>query len=345
MKKFILLTFLCGAMFTAKAQEKQFKITSFEVVEVELEADVFVKALQVKHTGDENVTLQFKVLRGGGTVALQNGHYVIDLPESGYSRVQVTAKQSATVSDVAVVVVKDLPAKKATPAATATAANSAYDDYYTDQEKWNKVAGRFTKRRGFAFNAHNPKLPNVLIVGTSISIGYTPFVQDIMKGKANVYRIPENSSDTGFGLNKMAKWLSNVKWDAVHINFGLHDLKYYKSQERRDVEPKEYQDNLRKIFQYIKDTNPQAKIIWATTSYIPDKCEPRRDMGDDKLYNDLAAEVVKEFEGIIVDDQYTLTKNNPKNQSPNNVHFKTEGCKQQGEQASKYIKQALGIKK
>ena len=74
-------------------------------------------------------------------------------------------------------------------------------------------------------------LPNVLIIGDSISIGYTKFVQEMMAGKANVHRPLNakggflNCQGTTFGVEKIDEWLGDTKWDVIHFNFGLHDLK------------------------------------------------------------------------------------------------------------------------
>ena len=53
----------------------------------------------------------------------------------------------------------------------------------------------------------NPALPDVLILGDSISIGYTPFVRSKLKGVANVFRPlqadgkkPMNCSSSANGL-------------------------------------------------------------------------------------------------------------------------------------------------
>jgi hypothetical protein len=72
-----------------------------------------------------------------------------------------------------------------------------------------------------------PGLPRVLLIGDSISIGYTLPVRELLKGKANVHRIPQNGGATDVGLEKMASWLGDGKWDVIHFNFGLHDAKYF----------------------------------------------------------------------------------------------------------------------
>ena len=46
----------------------------------------------------------------------------------------------------------------------------------------------------FAPVTDQPGLPRVLLIGDSISIGYTMTVRQELAGKANVHRIPENGS-------------------------------------------------------------------------------------------------------------------------------------------------------
>ncbi len=52
------------------------------------------------------------------------------------------------------------------------------------------------KNPAFAPIKVNPKLPNVLLIGDSISIGYTPATRKFLAGKANVHRIPTNGGPT-----------------------------------------------------------------------------------------------------------------------------------------------------
>src|SRR5260221_7460827 len=67
-------------------------------------------------------------------------------------------------------------------------------------------------------------LPRVLLIGDSISMGYTLPVRELLQGKANVHRIPENGSSTPVGVAKLKAWLGDGKWDVIHFNWGLHDL-------------------------------------------------------------------------------------------------------------------------
>ena len=72
----------------------------------------------------------------------------------------------------------------------------------------------------------NPNLPRVLLIGDSISIGYTLPTREFLKGKANLHRIPTNGGPTTKGLMNIDSWIGQSKWNVIHFNWGLHDLKY-----------------------------------------------------------------------------------------------------------------------
>ena len=47
------------------------------------------------------------------------------------------------------------------------------------------------------------EVPRVLIIGDSISLGYTPYVASILKGRAEVVHNPGNAPHTGLGLRRL----------------------------------------------------------------------------------------------------------------------------------------------
>ncbi len=75
-------------------------------------------------------------------------------------------------------------------------------------------------------------LPRVLLIGDSISIGYTLKVRDLLKDQANVHRISTNGGATDFGLEKIKSWLGDSKWEVIHFNWGLHDIKASKDKNK-----------------------------------------------------------------------------------------------------------------
>jgi acyl-CoA thioesterase-1 len=175
-----------------------------------------------------------------------------------------------------------------------------------------------------------PNLPRALLIGDSISMGYTPIVRELLKGKANVHRPPENCGDSARGIAKMDAWLGSKKWDVIHFNFGLHDLKYLDEAGKYVTPDKgkqvalvpDYEKNLRQIVERLKKTG--ARLIWASTTPVPEGSSGRV-KGDEIKYNAAAAKVMKES-GIEIDDLHAVVTGGPADmQLPKNVHFTRDG--------------------
>jgi acyl-CoA thioesterase-1 len=185
----------------------------------------------------------------------------------------------------------------------------------------------------------DPALPRVLLIGDSISIGYTLDVREILKGTANVHRIPENGGPTINGLEKIGDWLGIGKWDLIHFNWGLHDLKYMDGGKHQ-VGIEEYEKNLDQLVATMKQSG--AKLIWAATTPVPDaKVNPPRKNADVIAYNAAAARVMKKH-GVPTDDLYALALPRlAETQRPANVHFTAAGSRVLGEQVAAEILTAL----
>ena len=168
-----------------------------------------------------------------------------------------------------------------------------------------------------------PGLPRLLIIGDSISMGYTPPLRDMLRGKVNVHRIPENGGPTSNGVAKLDQWIGKDPWDIIHFNFGLHDLKIMEGGERQVPLP-QYEANLRKIVARLKTTG--ARLIFATTTPVPDaKQNPPRLTADVLEYNAAARRVMEENQ-IPLDDLYSLALARAAEiQRPANVHFTDPG--------------------
>ena len=115
-------------------------------------------------------------------------------------------------------------------------------------------------------------LPRVLLIGDSISIGYTVGVRKSLQGKANVHRPTTNCGPTTKGLKGIDTWLNtggkDKKWDVIHFNVGLHDLKYLsegkldKANGKQVSSTETYKKNLGEIVTYLKKLAPKAKLIF-----------------------------------------------------------------------------------
>ncbi|MDG2254031.1 MAG: Gfo/Idh/MocA family oxidoreductase [Opitutaceae bacterium] len=144
-------------------------------------------------------------------------------------------------------------------------------------------------------------LPRILIIGDSISIGYTPFVREMFQGRAEVVHNRGNAQHTGTGLEKIDSWLLDENWDVIHFNWGLWDLCYRhpdsKNQGNRDKEQgtlttelADYEANLDQLVKRLKKTG--ARLVWGNTSFVPEG-ELGRIVGDELKYNRVASRVMK----------------------------------------------------
>lgn len=182
-----------------------------------------------------------------------------------------------------------------------------------------------------------PGLPRVLLIGDSISMGYTLPVRESLRGKANVHRPAENCGPTTRGGEKLDAWIGDGHWDVVHFNFGLHDLKYVDG--RPQVSLADYEKNLRTIVKRLKETG--AKLIWCTTTPVPKKSSPPRHNEDVLAYNAAAKKVMEENE-IAIDDLYAFAEPQiGKLQRRDNVHFTGKGYETLSTQVSKTILDVL----
>lgn len=198
---------------------------------------------------------------------------------------------------------------------------------------------------GFRPNA----LPKVLILGDSISIGYTPFVKELLAGTAEVVRPDENCAGTTHGIKNVGKWLGETRWDVIHFNFGLHDIKHVdpvtgknstSSEDPRQAEPATYEKNLKAITKQLKAST--EKLIFATTTPFPDKPDgPLRRMDDLLHYNEIALKIMKRYK-VGVNDLYSFALPSLASlQLHNNVHFTKEGSRALAGRVAEAIRQAL----
>jgi lysophospholipase L1-like esterase len=197
----------------------------------------------------------------------------------------------------------------------------------------------------FAPIADNPALPRVLLIGDSISIGYTLPVRELLKGQANVHRPRFNCGPTTRGLENLDAWLGKGRWDVIHFNFGLHDLRVKDGKPQVTLE--DYEKNLRQIVKRLKKTG--ATLIWCSTTPVPGKTDkPLRSDKDVLAYNSVAKKIMDENQ-IAIDDLYAFALPKLKEiQLPANVHFSVKGSKVLAahvtEEISKALKQRRGAK-
>ncbi len=214
-----------------------------------------------------------------------------------------------------------------------------------DRAAWEAQVGAAQKDNpAFVFVEDDPTLPRVLIIGDSISIGYTPSVRTLLQGKANVHRIPHNGGDTNRGLERIENWLGDKKWDVIHFNWGLHDIKRTKGTEldaskEKAVTPEAYEANLRTLVQRLQKAT--TKLIWAATTPVPEGAKGRIP-GDEIAYNKIAARVMAELKVPINDLHGYVRPQLATYQKPADVHYLPEGYAFLGVRVAEQIQAILG---
>lgn len=200
----------------------------------------------------------------------------------------------------------------------------------------------------------NPGPRHVLILGDSISIGYTKTVQEILGPDFKVVRPMhkdgkrmENCAGTTNGVSAIDRWLAldGGDWDVIHFNFGLHDIKRVNPKTRKNsndpnhpnqADLTTYCDQLTRITDRLNTTG--AQLVFATTTPVPQGAlRPHRDPSDVPLYNAAACNIMKSA-GIAIDGLYAYALPQLSEiQKPANVHFTNEGSKALAEQVAKAI--------
>ncbi len=200
------------------------------------------------------------------------------------------------------------------------------------------------KHPAFAKASDDPELPDVLLIGDSISMGYTIPVRELLNGKTNVHRPSVNCGPTIRGLDHLDEWLEDRKWAVIHFNFGLHDLRYMNAEgthadnAKQQVPVDQYEKNLETLVNRLKKTG--ARLIWASTTPVPEGAGGRM-KGDAAKYN-AAAKKVMDRHGISINDLYAFALPRLEEiQRPANVHFTTEGSEALASEVARVILENL----
>ncbi len=208
------------------------------------------------------------------------------------------------------------------------------DEYVEDTKSeeqiiWESmVPAELSDDPSFCYIEDEPDLPTVLLIGDSISIGYTVPVRKFLLGKANVHRIPESAGSSTRGHGMLPIWLANKEWDVIHFNWGLHDLEY-------QIPIGIYENDVETNVKILKET--EAKLIFATTTPYTEGSIRNRTPEDCVQYNLVAKKIMDAYR-VSINDLYAFAL--PlldEIQKPDDVHFFDEGYDLLGEEVAARI--------
>jgi lysophospholipase L1-like esterase len=179
----------------------------------------------------------------------------------------------------------------------------------------------------------DPSLPNVLLLGDSITRGYYPETAHLLAGRANCYLFATSASSGDPRLPEQIAAYSKVApatFAVIHFNNGMHGWAYTEQQ---------YNNGLPSLISAVHQLAPHATLIWATTTDVlkPADAGATNPRIDER--NRLALAAMQQ-QHIAIDDQHTLMLDH-QDLHQGDVHFTTAGSAIQAQQATQSILKLL----
>jgi isoamyl acetate esterase len=181
----------------------------------------------------------------------------------------------------------------------------------------------------------------VTLIGDSIRLNSQQFVRDCLPPRFQVSAPSVNCKSSHNVAADIRNWVSGTTADVVHINCGLHDIRYDLGQDHPVSSPEEYLDNLRVVFTYLAATG--VSIIWATSTPTNEVAHNTSKLyrwyqADLVEYNRLSMDLALDF-GFHINDMYgRLSETNAQALLlPDGVHFDRSG----NELIGRYVADAI----
>lgn len=183
-------------------------------------------------------------------------------------------------------------------------------------------------------HADDADLKRVLLIGDSISVGYTQPVIDRLKDIFHVDRLANSRSINDPALFKEINYmLSEYQYEAIHFNNGLHG-----SHIPDDV----YAYFLEHMVQLLIQYGHGAKLVWASSTPVTTPGDPSTpDTENNALVlrrNALAAGIMQKY-NIPINDLNSIVAGRPELSAGDGCHYKAEGYALLGEAVAKVLTQ------
>jgi lysophospholipase L1-like esterase len=177
-------------------------------------------------------------------------------------------------------------------------------------------------------------LPNVLLVGDSITRGYYPAVSQQLTGVANVYLFSTSASSGDPRLPRQLHdyfSMMGLSFVVIHFNNGMHGWGYTEPQ---------YAAGLPGMIAALRAGSPHATLVWAnTTPVLHDSTKGESTNARINERNRLASACMSQA-GLAIDDQNALMLKHPEMHA-GDVHFTAEGSALEATQVAAKIREVL----
>lgn len=168
-------------------------------------------------------------------------------------------------------------------------------------------------------------LPRIQVMGDSISIHYTPFLEECLRGAFTVVR-KEAGGNSELAISVLEKRLAagGLDGEILLFNCGLHDVRRDPVTGTIKVPAADYQRNLRTILGLAARLG--ATFLWVRTTPCDEAVHNTpgkkffRFSADVRVYNDLADEVMRAA-GVPIIDLHSFTLNLGPDLYCDHVHF------------------------
>ncbi len=182
-------------------------------------------------------------------------------------------------------------------------------------------------------HANQNKLPRVLLIGDSFTVGYFSGVEERLEDVAYVgYLATSRSVCDPIFFDELQTVLKQYDYEVVHFNNGLHGWGYSEEQ---------YRQGLQHFLQVLRSKAPNAQLIWAQST--PHDIEPGQTNSKNRRIharNQIARQIMGDA-GIPMNDLYKLCIHRSELYSGDNVHFNNNGKELQAGQAASLVRERL----
>ena len=169
-------------------------------------------------------------------------------------------------------------------------------------------------------------MKKVILLGDSIRMGYDKYVRESLADSAEVYYPTENCKFSQYMLRMIPGWITDFpeEVDLIHWNAGLWDLlEIYGDEPLTPIEF--YAQMIKRIDRRLRYFYPNAKIIFATTTYVDESGNTPdhiRHNSTITAYNKAALEALKGTDTII-NDLSAVSKDAPDIWRSDRTHYRT----------------------